>query len=66
MSDSRTEDEQATHLTDIIDGIQLRGQSTMYAEELLVHDRGEGKAAEGIHASIVDLFRIFVFAYSSC
>ncbi len=34
----------------------------MDAQELLVHDCGEGKVAEGFHASVVDRFGILVLA----
>lgn len=34
----------------------------MDAEELFVHDGGEGEAAKGFQAGVVDAFRVFVFA----
>jgi hypothetical protein len=34
----------------------------MNAEELLVHDGCEGEVAEGVHAGIVKVFRVLVFA----
>ena len=34
----------------------------MYAQELLVHDSGEGKGAERLHTSFIDIFRVFMLA----
>jgi len=34
----------------------------MYAEELFIHDGSKRKGAEGFHASIVNSFRVLVFA----
>ena len=42
--------------------MQLRTQPAMYAQELLVHDRGQGESAEGVHTSFVDLFGVLVLA----
>jgi hypothetical protein len=34
----------------------------MYTEELFIHDGSKRKGAEGVHASIVNSFRVLVFA----
>lgn len=43
--------------------MELRAQSSVYTQELLVHDSGEGKRAEGVHAGFVDGFGVFVLAF---
>lgn len=35
----------------------------MYAEELLIHHGRQRQVAERVHASIVDRFRVLVFAF---
>lgn len=42
--------------------MQLRAKTTVYAEELLVHDRRQRQGTEGFDTSLVDLFAVFVFA----
>ncbi len=34
----------------------------MDTEELLIHDRSERKRAEGVHAGLVETFRVFTLA----
>ena len=46
----------------VVESVELRGQSTVDAEELLVHDGGEREITEGLHASVVDCFRVLVLA----
>jgi hypothetical protein len=42
--------------------MELWGEPAVNTQELLVHDSGEGEVAEGVHAGVVDCFRIFVLA----
>lgn len=35
----------------------------MYAKKLLVHDRRERQGAEGFHACLVDLLRVFMLTF---
>lgn len=35
----------------------------MYTQKLLVHNGSQRQGAEGVHAGIVDLLRVFVFAF---
>ena len=35
----------------------------MYAEKLLVHDRGQRESTERVHARIVDLLRVLMLAF---
>ena len=48
-----TQRDDRTYVADIIQSIQLRGEATMNAEELLVHDSRKGQCAEGIHACFI-------------
>jgi hypothetical protein len=43
--------------------MQLRRETTMNAQELLVHNSGQGKVAERIHACVINPFRVFVLAF---
>ena len=43
--------------------MQLRAQSSVDAQELLVHDSSQWQRAERFHARIVDLLRVFVLAF---
>ena len=52
-----------THVADIIEGVKFWREATVDAEELLVHDSGEGKGAEGRHASVVDSLRVLALAF---
>jgi hypothetical protein len=44
----------ATYALQVLESVKLRAQSSVYTQELLVHDGGEGKCAEGVHAGFVD------------
>lgn len=46
-------------LLDIVDGMDFRRKSAVNAKELLVHQRGQRQTVEGVHAGIVDAFRVF-------
>jgi hypothetical protein len=35
----------------------------VYTQELLVHDSGEGKRAEGVHAGFIDSLRVLVLTF---
>ena len=52
-----------TYDLDVLQSVQLWTQTTMYTQKLLVHNRGQGQGAEGVHACVVDLFRVFVFTF---
>ena len=41
--------------------MQLRTETTMDAEELLVHDSGQWQRTEGFHTSIIDTLSVLVF-----
>jgi hypothetical protein len=42
--------------------MQFRAETTVNAEELLVHDRRQRQRTEGFEARLVDPFTIFVLA----
>jgi len=42
--------------------MQLWTESTVNAQELLVHDRGQRQRTEGFHASVVDPLGVLVLA----
>ncbi len=52
------------HITDVVDGVQLGRQPTVYAEELFVHDRGKRQGAEGLDAHLADALGVLVLALS--
>ena len=39
--------------------MDFRRKSSVNAKELLVHQRGQWQTVEGVHAGIVDAFRVF-------
>lgn len=43
-----------THALQVIESVQFGAQSTVDAEELLVHDSRKGEGAERVHAGLVD------------
>lgn len=51
------------HRTKIIDRVELGRQTTMNAQELLVHDRRQRQVAKRIHASVIDGLRVLVLAF---
>ena len=52
-----------TNAFEVFKCVQLRTETAMNAEELLVHHSGEGQGAEGLHARIVHRFRVLVLAF---
>lgn len=44
---------------DVVECENLGREAAVYAQKLLVQQRGEGQAVERIHAGIVNTFRIF-------
>lgn len=52
-----------TYFSDVIQGVDLWRQATMYTQELLVHQSSQGKAVKGIHAGIIYSFWIFDFTF---
>jgi hypothetical protein len=45
-----------TYTSQVVEGMQLRAQSTVDTQELLVHDGSQGKTAERLHTGFVDGF----------
>lgn len=43
--------------------MQLGAQSSMYTQELFVHDRSQRKRAEGVHAGFINSLRVLVLAF---
>lgn len=52
----------ATYGLDILEGVQLRAETTMDTEKLLVHDRRQRQSAERFNARLVDPLAILVLA----
>ena len=51
-----------TYSLDIFEGVQLRAETTVNTEELLVHNRRQRQRTERLDTGLVDPFAIFVFA----
>jgi DNA recombination-dependent growth factor C len=51
-----------TYALQIIQSVQLRAQSTVDTQKLLVHNRSQRKGAESVHASFVDSLGVLVLA----
>ena len=51
-----------TYALQVVQGMQLRTQTTVNAEELLVHDCCQWQCAEGLHACLVDILGVLVLA----
>jgi DNA recombination-dependent growth factor C len=51
-----------TYALQIVQSVQLRAQSTVNTQKLLVHNSGQGKGAESVHASLVDGLGVLVLA----
>lgn len=47
----------------VFEGVELRAQATVYAQELLVHDGSQGQGAERLHASLVHGLGVLVLAF---
>lgn len=63
MKERRVGERKGTNGAKVIEGVELGRETAMNAEELLVHNRGEGEGAERVHAGVVDFFRVLVLAY---
>ena len=50
------------HFTNVVDRVELWRYATVYAQKLLVHDRGERQRAERLDACVVHAFRVLVLA----
>lgn len=53
---------EAVDRTKVVKGMELGGEAAVDAEELLVHNGGEGQVAKRVHAGIVDRLRVLVLA----
>ena len=53
----------ATYALQIIECVKLGAKSSVYAQELLVHDSSEGQRTEGVHAGFVDSLGVLVLAF---
>ena len=51
-----------TYGLDVLQGVQLRAETTVDTEELLVHDRRQRQRTEGFDARLVNPFAILVLA----
>jgi hypothetical protein len=51
-----------TYTLQVVQSVELRAQTAVYAQELLVHDRSQRQCAERVHACFVDCLRVLVFA----
>ena len=52
-----------TYALQIIECVKLGAKPTVYAQELLVHDSGEGQRTEGVHAGFIDGLGVLVLAF---
>lgn len=52
-----------TYSFDVFQSMKFRAETTVYAQELLVHDSGQRQRTERVHTCIVDLFSVFVLAF---
>jgi hypothetical protein len=52
----------ATYALQVLECVELRAQSSVYTQELLVHDGGKGERAERVHAGFVNSLRVLVLA----
>jgi len=53
----------ATYALQVLECVELRAQSSVYTQELLVHDGSEWERTEGIHAGFVDGLGVLVLAF---
>ena len=51
-----------TYGSQIVEGDEFRGESSMDAKELLVHHRSERQVAERLHRGVVEVLRVLVLA----
>ena len=52
-----------THVSEIIKGMQLRAQTAVDAEELLVHNSRQREAAERLNTGVIYGLRVLVLAF---
>ena len=52
------------YVSDVVDRVYLGRKAAVNAEELLVHEGGEGQRVEGCHARIVHPLAVFDLAYT--
>lgn len=52
-----------TYALQVVQGVKLRAQSTVYAKELLVHDCSQRQCAERVHACLVYRLGVLVLAF---
>lgn len=50
------------HLLDVVEGVHLGGEAAVHAQELLVHEGGQGEAVERLHARVVHALRVLDLA----
>lgn len=50
-------------MSNVIEGVQLGAQTTVNAEELLVHNSSQRQATEGVHTSLIEGLGVFVSAF---
>lgn len=54
---------EAVQFPDVVQGVDLGGEATVDAEELLVHEGGQGQAVERLHARVVHALRVLDLAW---
>lgn len=55
---------EAVYISEVVNSKKFRGESTMYTEKLLVHDRCEREGAERLHASIIHTLGVLMFTFN--
>jgi hypothetical protein len=55
---------ETTYVPNIIQGVELGRESSMDAEELLVHYGSEWERAERVHAGVIQAFGILTLTYT--
>ena len=53
---------QTAYTLEVFQSVKLWAQSTMYTQELFVHDRCERQCTEGLHTSFIHSLRVLVLA----
>ena len=51
------------YILEVVQCVEVRTETTVYAKELLVHDGSQGQGAEGLHTRLVYLLGILVLAF---
>ena len=52
-----------TYALQVIKRMELRAQSSVYAQELFVHNSSKGKRTEGVHTGLIDSLRVLMLAF---